>query len=93
VRVLPHIKKLDDCFVSTDSREVGVAGKAGDSDAMLAVREEGRRGRRGDETETARCAEESALTKGSAFDPELPDASPDSGRWQVKQRTLTSHVA
>jgi hypothetical protein len=27
------------------------------------------------------------------LDPELPDASPDSGRWQVKQRTLTSHVA
>src|SRR5215472_6871591 len=48
-------------------RSVTLAAHGG-ADAVLTVRQEGRRGGRGCETETAGCAEGAALTKGSAFD-------------------------
>ena len=54
---------------------LGDVRRAGRADAMLAVREEGRCGIGGGQAEAARRAEDSALTTGTVFDPELPFAS------------------
>jgi hypothetical protein len=76
VRVLPHVTKLDDArhlpvrgvsayragSARADRRELRDARGAGEPDAVFAMREEGRGGRGDRETETARRAEESALS-------------------------------
>jgi len=78
VRVLPHIKRLDDCFgdflvrvrcpcgasrhiepeaLARIAGRIGNAREAGNSDAVLAMRQESGRGGRGRQAEAARRRE------------------------------------
>jgi hypothetical protein len=109
VHVLPHIKRLDDCFGDFLVRVTcpcgaarhiepealaRIAGALGDvrrpdtADAMLAVREEGRGGRGDRETEGARRAEGSALSKG----PLSTLSGPITGRSRLILRTLAGRA-
>ena len=63
-RVAPHRAGS----ARADRRGISDARGPGAADAMLELRQEGRRGGCGGEAEAAWRAEESALTKGSVFD-------------------------